>query len=737
MCTLCSATRSFDPRRHADGTIDFDNPFSNIISETQDALSDPGTVYGMNPGDVFSGSIDSTYDQDWVSIDLTAGTTYELAMKGTTLEGPLLSLFSEQGQQLSFDEDSDTLIFFTPKTSGTYYLAASGQDLGGYQMGVREVAQPPVPDSTAANPPGYSGPSSPTSSDQAPSGNGTLDQMADFLISGYWGSARRWDVSQDNIISVNLSTLDSAGRTLARWALEAWESVVNLRFTETRGAANITFDDEQSGAWASSSFTNQGYITSSTINISKTWIFGGVADISSYAFSTYIHELGHALGVGHMGRYNGSASFSRDAVFNNDSYQLSVMSYFSQTENPNVNASYGDPITPMMADIVAMQRHYGAANASTSHTAGATVWGKNGTLGTYMDRFFDQDSLSSRSAMTIYDVGGIDKLDLSHDNNHTRLDLRPEGISDVGGRTGNLMIARGTQIENLVLGGGNDTVSANNLSNLIVTNDGNDLVRDDGGWDRIWLGRGNDTAYGGRGNDKIGGDAGADVIWGGSGNDTIWGGGWGDEVGGGSGDDRLYGDNGNDTVWGGSGHDTLWGGQHDDLLSGGSGNDRFYGEDGQDTLRGGSGNDMLDGGTGHDNLDGGSGNDTLWGGAGNDTLFGSSGNDSVDGGSGNDTLWVGMGSDDLTGGLGADTFIFGRGAQNNSISDFNLGQGDKLRLNDAIWQGDHGSLNASQVVAQFATLQGNDVLLRFDSQTSVLLEDLGSLAGLSSAIEIF
>jgi Ca2+-binding RTX toxin-like protein len=109
----------------------------------------------------------------------------------------------------------------------------------------------------------------------------------------------------------------------------------------------------------------------------------------------------------------------------------------------------------------------------------------------------------------------------------------------------------------------------------------------------------------------------------------------------------------------------------------------------------------------------------------------------VNGGSGNDTLWVGMGSDDLTGGLGADTFIFGRGAQNNSISDFNLGQGDKLRLNDAIWQGDHGSLNASQVVAQFATLQGNDVLLRFDSQTSVLLEDLGSLAGLSSAIEIF
>lgn len=715
MCTLCSVTRSFDPLRH-----DGDNPAFAEISETADALPDLGTVYGMNPGDVFTGAVDQSYDQDWISIDLVAGTSYQVSLEGTTLDDPLLRIYDGQGNMRVSDDDGgaglDSLLVFTPEDSGTFFLSAAGygSDMGSYALSVTENT------STGAPPP-----------------EGSLDQMADFLISGYWGSARRWDVSQDNVISVNISTLDSAGRTLARWAMEAWESVVNLRFVETRGSADITFDDEQSGAWASSSYTGQGVITSSTINVAKNWISGGQADISSYAFSTYVHELGHALGVGHMGRYNGSANFSNDAVFRNDSYQLSVMSYFGQTENPYVSASYGDPITPMMADIVAMQRHYGAASASTSHTAGNTVWGQNGTLDTYMDRFFEQDSLSSRAALTIYDVGGTDMLDLSHDNNHTRLNMRPETISDVGGRTGNLAIARGTQIENLKLGNGNDTVTANDLSNLIITNDGNDLVNDNGGWDRIWLGRGNDTAYGGRGNDRIGGDAGADKIWAGSGNDTVWGGGWGDEIGGGSGDDLLYGDNGNDTIWGGSDNDTIYGGLHDDQIGGGSGRDLMQGEDGNDVLRGGSGRDTLDGGAGHDNLDGGSDNDVLRGGVGNDTLFGGSGHDSVDGGGGNDVIWVGSGADHITGGLGADTFVFSTGCQNNRVLDFEMGQGDRLRLNDALWQGDHGTLSAAQVVAQFATQQGDDVFLRFDAQNSVLLEGVDSLIGLHMGIDIF
>ena len=53
----------------------------------------------------------------------------------------------------------------------------------------------------------------------------------------------------------------------------------------------------------------------------------------------------------------------------------------------------------------------------------------------------------------------MDTLDLRTDSTGQRVDLRPEGISDVYGLTGNLVIARDTLIENLVAGSGNDTIT--------------------------------------------------------------------------------------------------------------------------------------------------------------------------------------------------------------------------------------------------------------------------------------
>ena len=61
--------------------------------------------------------------------------------------------------------------------------------------------------------------------------------------------------------------------------------------------------------------------------------------------------------------------------------------------------------------------------------------------------------------LTLYDNGGMDTLDLRTDSTGQRVDLRPEGISDVYGLTGNLVIARDTLIENLVAGSGNDTIT--------------------------------------------------------------------------------------------------------------------------------------------------------------------------------------------------------------------------------------------------------------------------------------
>ena len=67
------------------------------------------------------------------------------------------------------------------------------------------------------------------------------------------------------------------------------------------------------------------------------------------------------------------------------------------------------------------------------------------------------------------------------------------------------------------------------------------------------------------------------------------------------GDDKLYGQGWNDTMYGGDGND---------LIEGGSGNDILIGDKGNDTLKGGIGDDILIGGIGDDTLNGGADNDT-------------------------------------------------------------------------------------------------------------------------------
>ncbi len=107
----------------------------------------------------------------------------------------------------------------------------------------------------------------------------------------------------------------------------------------------------------------------------------------------------------------------------------------------------------------------------------------------------------------------------------------------------------------------------------------------------------------GSGNDTITGSAGNNVLTGGLGDDVI---------SGGSGDDTVYGSGGNDTISGDSGTDLLYGERGNDVLNGNGGNNHLFGSSGTDALNGGSGNDTLDGGSGADALFGQDGNDTIY-----------------------------------------------------------------------------------------------------------------------------
>lgn len=517
----------------------------------------------------------------------------------------------------------------------------------------------------------------------------TVDQIAYQLTDGYWssyGGARSFNVSSGGTLTVNITALDADGQTAARKALDAWSDVTGIIFSETTGGAHISFDDEASGAYASQSVYSNGDIASASVNINKNWS-GGDPRTDGYFFQTYLHEIGHALGLGHAGNYNGSASYPTHAHYENDSWQMSVMSYFTQTQNTDVSASYAYVITPALADIVAIQNLYGMP----STRAGDTIYGDGGNTGTYLDSW---TTLTYAVSVTLYDSGGTDIIDFDSQSANQRIDLAQEAISDVNGSAGNMVIARGTVIENVYTGSGNDDVTGNGADNYLRLGAGNDVAQGGAGFDLIEGDAGADTLYGGEqadnifggadgdtlygenGNDRIWGDGGADDIYCGAGDDVAWGGAGDDTMEGGAGVDRLYGQDGDDAVNGGDGHDALFGGNQEDSLNGGLGNDLLYGDAGfdllicgdgddqawggnqADNLYGDAGEDQLYGGNGFDRLFGGTDNDTLSGDAGADALFGQTGDDTLNGGADEDRLYGGDGNDVLNGGA-ADDYLSG------------------------------------------------------------------------------
>ncbi|RMA43519.1 DUF4214 domain-containing protein [Rhodophyticola porphyridii] len=492
MCMICTSFRPYDdscPYGTATGT-------QARVTEGADAAAGQNTAYSISLGDVFAGQISSFGDRDWVAVQLEANVTYEIDLTGVggaELADPYLRLRDASGVQVADNDDIvprtnlDSRIIYAPGSSGTFYL-----DLGAYAdagTGAYEVTVNTASDAPAGSP----------------------DELASFLTDGFWqqfgGARHAFDTSQSNEITVYLNELTADGRRLAEWALEAWEAVADLRFVEVFSVtdAMIDFDDDQSGAFANYQATGD-VTTFAWVNVSTAWLQTYGTQIDDYSFQTYIHEVGHALGLGHQGGYNGSAVFGIDNDFINDSYQLSVMSYFSQDENTTVNASRAALVTPMLADILAIQDLYGAPDAQSAASAGDTVYGRGHTQTGYMQLLMDavhngQDPANHYGdqafALTIYDAGGTDLFDFSDDPADQTIDMRAQGISDIYGLTGNLVIARDTLIENLNAGSGSDYVLGNGIANQIDGGAGSDLLVG---------GSGSDSLFGGFGDDVLNGD---------------------------------------------------------------------------------------------------------------------------------------------------------------------------------------------------------------------------------------
>lgn len=414
--------------------------------------------------------------------------------------------------------------------------------------------------------------------------------------------------------------LSAPQMSAVRDALTSWGELINLKIVETTGAdadLRIASSSAPTTAWAYTpgSSAEAGDVWFGT---SKGYYNNPVA--GNYAKLTFIHELGHALGLGHphqsvFGAGGGNfvadngqgvcpccggavhgllplhegaqghgqtqatvhagatavasgnpAYFGADVSASTvDAMAYSVMSYSSYADDGRTgytNGTWDYAQSPMVRDIAAIQNLYGANYTTRGDD---TVYSWNAMTGEKIINGIGQGAPGGNKVFeTIWDGGGRDTIDLSAYTSNLKVDLAPGGWIDFGN----------SQLANLGTG---HTAPGNVAMSLLYEGDTRSLI---------------ENAVGGAGNDLIKGNAGDNFLIGGAG------------------DDRLEGGDGNDILAGGTiGNELSFLGIDRSALI--KVIPQINGADGNDTLIGGNGNDLFIAGKGNDTVDGGNGTDTL------------------------------------------------------------------------------------------------------------------------------
>ena len=127
----------------------------SVVAATDDHPADATTLGTVAVGGSASGHVEKHGDVDWYAVTLEAGTTYRIDLEGIptgggTLRDPhLRGIYDADGNRVPGASDDDggvelnSRMEFTPETSGTYYLAASGKEysttVGTYTLSVVEA----------------------------------------------------------------------------------------------------------------------------------------------------------------------------------------------------------------------------------------------------------------------------------------------------------------------------------------------------------------------------------------------------------------------------------------------------------------------------------------------------------------------------------------------------------------------------------------------------------------------
>ncbi|NVO24328.1 hypothetical protein [Donghicola mangrovi] len=534
---------------------------------------------------------------------------------------------------------------------------------------------------------------------------GSVSDMVDFVRNGYWEEALtvpgdgHWrkfnfsssgDHAKNNHLTVHFDEDDSIPEEMKKIVREAFgyvADVLNITISYRvgdgdDGDVNIHKEDfldwgtdyahaEPDLGW----FGDAGYyqVNPDILYEPDAFDFDDPYAHHNYVI-TFIHEMSHLLGLGHLGTYNGSGDHGSARTFTNDSSGWSIMSYIEPDEFGQDGFGFSHRAAGYReVDLRALALTY---NIDFSMEEDDTRWGFNGTashdfLNDVFDVRFDQRQLEqgfhNTPGLTIIDTGGHDTLNLRSSevdlSYGSVVRLKPNSYSDIVAGTRNLYIFDGSIIEDVISDDGADKIYANSAANMVEAGGGNDTIRGYGG---------KDTLYGEANDDKLYGDGGNDMLYGGDGDDTLIGG---------NGKDTLIADDGVDLVYGGRGADTIWvtdggtfdGQQQNDTMIINQISSKNY------TLIGGNGRDILkfnstdlvvgfkldlgthlitEYSTGNAKVVDFSGFEKILGSAKNDLFILEQDSDNnftfVDGALGDDEIRVNTGSITVTGGLGED-----------------------------------------------------------------------------------
>ena len=298
--------------------------------------------------------------------------------------------------------------------------------------------------------------------------------------------------------------------------IETDTAVGDIRFILFNGAENETgyAGAAYPGDYGLDQVYDSSIIMDILIDASNNLDADGNPDFSkgSYGYNTILHEIGHVLGLGHghegestqYWNYGPEGDVLQETLYFESLDELgyksygwqgwTVMDYREYEGHSHANLSSEHPAATIIKITETGENFYATTFMPLDISAALYLYGWWDDEGIYIlnpvNSGDDTYVLEGPFFETIHDTGGTDTLDWSATSDNTQVNLNPFSLSyfgenkltieDGSGQVDSvgwlLGISEFTYIENVKAGSGNDTITLNNVANMVQAGDGNDLI---------------------------------------------------------------------------------------------------------------------------------------------------------------------------------------------------------------------------------------------------------------------